>query len=199
MRELNLYMRAFKRQLCLESSTKTHIIQDLQCELEQRLEHGETWAQIKEGLGEPVELATKMNQEFADKACLQLTPWRWLALGFAVVFATTALIQKSFIFRANIDFVVCAFWFCISIFLLLGWCQKGTSIRLLAPLFLLVCGVVSWLVLQGTQTGTMYPFFYARQVQSLSFLGIIISLFSSGIWLVGSALCIVLYALIKQK
>jgi len=199
MRELNLYMRAFNRHLCLEAITRKRILQDLQCELEQRLEQGETWLQIKEGLGEPADFAAKMNQEFVDKAHIPVSPLRWLALGLAVMFAIITLVQKTLVFKANIDFSVCAFWVCIAAFLLLGWCRKGMRIRVLAPLLSLICGVMSWLLLQSTQTGTMRSYLYVNQEFPLSFGRIIVGLLNSGIWLVIVAFFVVLYTLVKRK
>ena len=84
------YMKSVERKLNLPRDVKQRVMADLESSVQSRLEAGQTVEQIKAELGEPVQVASELNEQMKEFAYVK-SPWRWACLLLAAVSGLTFL------------------------------------------------------------------------------------------------------------
>ena len=84
------YMKSVERKLNLPRDVKQRVMADLQSSIQSRLEAGQTKAEIVTELGEPVQVASELNEQMKEFAYVK-SPWRWACLLLAAVSGLTFL------------------------------------------------------------------------------------------------------------
>ena len=84
------YMKSVERKLNLPRDVKQRVMADLESSVQSRLEAGQTVEQIKAELGEPVQVASELNEQMKEFAYVK-NPWRWACLLLAAVSGLTFL------------------------------------------------------------------------------------------------------------
>ena len=81
---LNAYLAAVKRHLALPRKVKNRVMADLESSLQERLEAGQTEADILAELGTAKKAALELTEQMKDFA-FRKSPWRWPCLAVGIV------------------------------------------------------------------------------------------------------------------
>lgn len=92
MNEIKRYVNTVERHLHLDRATRLRVMNDLDSDLQSRLEAGESLAEIQAELGDARTLADTLNREFADHRD-NASPWRWAFLALAVFLVLVLAVQ----------------------------------------------------------------------------------------------------------
>lgn len=83
-KQLQKYIRAVERRLCLPRELRERVISDFTTSITARLEQGETPQTVLASLGSAREAASELNEQMKEFT-YRRSPWRFAFLGLAIV------------------------------------------------------------------------------------------------------------------
>lgn len=151
--DLSRYLRAVKRRLPLEKSYRARVLQELQSSIDARREAGQTDEEILQALGSPAQTAQELCEGLSEHI-LRKSPWRFAFLALAIVSALALAVDgltQLFLHHVNQELnavgVIGGADGPTAIFITSAQ-SSGVNPDLLLALFLLVLGVVGYVLLR---------------------------------------------------